>query len=189
MYIYLSIRQSILPAHHISLLISGSLHQPIPNTPCMHGSAMTWDLELRLLMIHHWDGTFETWICSWNAFQVHHLKSTAGLAIIVVVLCIILLTVLFAPLLHAMLEDHNQLLLITSNEPTRYAKISIGQTVTKTTANFHTDVRSVPGLTLPRAAWQRGSPSPLNPLRGPHYNRSCSNVNYVTILTESLLDS
>ena len=83
---------------------------------------------------------------------------------------ITLLTVLFAPLLHAILEDHNQLLLITSNELTRYAEISTGLTVTKATANFHTDVRYVPGHTLPRAAWQRGSPvlvkpPPWTPLR------------------------
>ena len=140
-------------------------------------------------MIHHCGGTFETWICGWNAFQVRHLKPTAGLAIIVVALRITLLIVLFAPLLHAILEDHNQLLLVTSSELTRYAEISTGLPVTKATANLHTDVRSVPGPTLPRAAWQRGSPTLVKPLRGPHYNCSFSNMNYVTILTESLLDS
>ena len=140
-------------------------------------------------MIHPCDGTFETWIYGWNAFQVCHLKPTAGLAVIVVALRIILVTVLFALLLHTMLEDHNQLLLITSKEPTRYAKISTGPTVTKATANFHTDARSVPGPTLPGAAWQRDSTILVKPLHGPHYNCSCSNVNYVTIRTESLLDS
>ena len=105
-------------------------------------------------MIHCWDRTFKTCICSWNAFQVRHLKPTSGLAIIVVALRIILLTVLFAPLLHAMLEDHNHLLLITSNKPTR----STGPTVTEATANF-----------LTGAAWQRGSlilikPPPWTPL-------------------------
>ena len=61
---------------YILLLISGSLHWPIPSTPCMHGSAMTWDLELRLLMIHLLDGTFKTWICGWNAFQVRMSSQT-----------------------------------------------------------------------------------------------------------------
>ena len=75
-----------------------------------------------------------------------------------VALRITLLTVLFAPLLHAILEDHNLLLLITTNKLTRYAKISAGLTVTEATASFHTDGR------------QRGSPvlvkpPPWTPLR------------------------
>ena len=76
---------------------------------------------------------------------------------------ITLLTVLFAPLLHALLENDNQLLLITSNELTKYAEISTGLTATEATANFHTGVRSVLGPTLPRAAWQRGSPDLVEP--------------------------
>ena len=72
---------------------------------------------------------------------------------------------------------------------TRYAKTSTGQTVTGTAANSCTGVRSVLGCTPPRAAWQRGSPvlikfPPWTPL-----DHSFSNANYVTILTESLLDS
>ena len=121
-------------------------------------------------MTLHLDGTFETWISGWNAFQVRHLKPTAGPAIIVVALHITLLTVLFAPLLHTILEDHNPPLLTSSNELTRYAEISTGLTVTETSANFLTDVRSVMGPTPPRAAWQRGSPilvkpPPWTPLR------------------------
>ena len=119
------------------------------------------------------------------------LKLTTGLAIIVLVLRIIRLTVLFAPLLHALLEDHNQLLPITSNELTRYAEISTGPTVTGKAANFCTDVRSVLRRTPPKAALQRGSPvlvkpppwTPLQPFIVEH------ELIYVTIPTESLLDS
>lgn len=75
-----------------------------------------------------------------------------------VALRITLLTVLFAPLLHAILEDHKLLLLIITNKLTRYAEISAGLTVTEATASFHTDGR------------QRGSPvlvkpPPWTPLR------------------------
>ena len=76
---------------------------------------------------------------------------------------ITLLTALFIPLLHTLLEDHNQPLPITSNELTKCAKISTDPTATERIANFHIDVRSVPGPTLPRAAWQRGSPVLIKP--------------------------
>jgi len=49
-------------------------------------------------MIHpFWGGTFKTWIYGLNASLYHQLNVTAGYALIVVVLTIILKTELFAP--------------------------------------------------------------------------------------------
>ena len=146
-------------------------------TKAANDPSLRWDIRDLDLWLECFPGT----VCC--------LKLTAGLAIIVVVLRNIRLTVLFAPLLHTLLEDHNQLPPITSNEPTRYAETSTGPTVTGTAANSRTGVRSVLGRTPPRTAWQRGSPALVKPLRGPHYDRSFSNANYVTIPTKSLLDS
>ena len=108
-------------------------------------------------------------------------------------LCITRLTVLFAPLLHALLEDPNQLPPITSSEPTRYAKTSTGPTVTGTAANSRTGVRSVLGCTPPRTAWQRGSPvlvkpPPWTPLRPFILERELCNYSD-KIFVRQLIDS
>ena len=143
--------------HHILLLISGSLHRPILKTPCMHGSAIYYmrfrtraanDPSLRWIIqdLDLWLECFPGTSSQANHWPCNHCGGTMHY---------------FAPLLHMMLEDYNQLLLITSNKPTRYAKISTGLTVTETTENFHTDARSVPGPILPGATWQRGSPIPV----------------------------
>ena len=70
-----------------------------------------------------------------------------------------------------LVEDHNQLTLTTSNEPTNnneptslnYAATSTGSCVTERTASMCTDARSVVGPTRPRAAWQEGSPALVKP--------------------------
>jgi len=135
--------------------------------------------------LHTYDMKFRTKTASeptlrWDIFgssasEAHLPKPLVGHAAIVAVLPIFQATILFAPLLHELLEDHNQLLLTPSYESTlpspQYAVVSIETNTINVMFIFpHIYVRFVPDHTPPGTALQRGSPDlikapPWTPLR------------------------
>jgi len=166
---YLAIRILLDPsctAHLVAyqcIITSGNSHHPLLawvsydtkfRAKAANDPSLRWDIRDLDLWFEYFPGTSNQpncWPCL-HCCSTTHYPSTV--------------IVSFAPLIHS-LEENNQFLLITNNEPTSlkplHAVISIDPAITEKILNFHTNVISVPGPTQPRTASKRGSSSLINP--------------------------